>query len=327
MINKSYLIEGKIENLKNNVSLFYGENLGLIHDFKEEIKTKHNNILKFSQEEILSEKSSFHSDLQTDSLFDSKKTFFIDNCNDKILHIIEDIIPQLDKNKVFLFSSNLEKKSKLRKFFETNKNVNVVPCYKDNNLSLRKLLLDNLKNYNGLNSLAINLILEICNNDRAKLRNEINKIKIFFSKRIINFNQLAKLLNFSEQDDFNYLRDAALNGNKENTNSLLGDTIFDDNKSAYYLSAINYRLGKLKELNEMNNKKLEIAVNELKPPIFWQDKPNFLRQASKWNLKKITNALNITYKAEINVKTNAQLNKNLIIKKVILDICNLANAA
>ena len=327
MIYKSYLIEGKIENLKNNVSLFYGENLGLIDDFKEEIKNKNNNILKFSQEDILNEKSLFYSNIKTNSLFDDKKTFFVNNADDKILQIIEDIIPQLDRNKVFLFSSNLEKKSKLRKFFETNKNVNVVPCYKENSVSLRKLLLNNLKDFKGLNGSAINLILEICNNDRAKLRNEINKIKIFFSKKIINLIELTKLLNFSEQDDFNYLKDAVLNGDKKNTNSLLGDTNFDDNKSAYYLSVMNYRLVKLKELNEKNNTNLEIAINELKPPIFWQDKPNFIHQSRKWNLKKIITALNITYKAEITVKTNAQLNKNLIIKKLLLDICNLANAA
>ena len=37
MIHKSYLIEQNLNLLKNNIALFYGENSGLIQDFKEKI--------------------------------------------------------------------------------------------------------------------------------------------------------------------------------------------------------------------------------------------------------------------------------------------------
>ena len=37
MIHKSYLIEENINLLQNNISLFYGENLGLINEFKDKI--------------------------------------------------------------------------------------------------------------------------------------------------------------------------------------------------------------------------------------------------------------------------------------------------
>ena len=42
MIHKSYLIEQNIGKIGKGISLFYGENLGLINDFKELIK-KFNN--------------------------------------------------------------------------------------------------------------------------------------------------------------------------------------------------------------------------------------------------------------------------------------------
>ena len=35
MIYKSYIVEDNINILKNNFTLFYGENLGLIDDFKK----------------------------------------------------------------------------------------------------------------------------------------------------------------------------------------------------------------------------------------------------------------------------------------------------
>ena len=48
MIYKSYLIEQDINKIDKNITLFYGENLGLINDFKTLIKTanKKNRIVR-----------------------------------------------------------------------------------------------------------------------------------------------------------------------------------------------------------------------------------------------------------------------------------------
>ena len=75
-----------------------------------------------------------------------------------------------------------------------------------------------------------------------------------------------------------------------------------------------------------NNKSLEKAIESVKPPIFWKDKPNFLIQAKKWNLKKISNILQTTFDLEIQFKSQSILNKNILVKKLLVDICNVANA-
>jgi DNA polymerase III delta subunit len=64
----------------------------------------------------------------------------------------------------------------------------------------------------------------------------------------------------------------------------------------------------------------------IKPPIFWKDKPHFIKQIKKWNLNKIKNILKKTYNLEIEIKSNASINKNVLLKKLIIDICMLANA-
>ena len=74
-------------------------------------------------------------------------------------------------------------------------------------------------------------------------------------------------------ESFNLLRDASLLGDKNKTNKLLSDTVFPQEKNVYYLSLINQRLLRIKEVydnNEKNN--LENVVNNLKPPIFWKEK-------------------------------------------------------
>ena len=58
MIYKSYLIEQDIKKIDKNITLFFGENLGLINDFKTLIKNfnKKNRIIRLLEEEILKNK-------------------------------------------------------------------------------------------------------------------------------------------------------------------------------------------------------------------------------------------------------------------------------
>ena len=76
-----------------------------------------------------------------------------------------------------------------------------------------------------------------------------------------------------------------------------------------------------------NYTNLEKSINELKPPIFWKDKPNFLNQLKLWSTKKIDTALQELYNVEIMAKSKTNLNKDMLIKKLIVDLCILANAA
>ena len=122
MILKSYLVEDNLEIIKNSLALFYGENRVQIYEIKKKItkKNKTNKILKYNQDEILGNQDNFYNEIKNVSLFDDKKIFFIDNVNDKILNIIEKILPEINNNLIYLFSNLLEK-IKIKNFFEKEK--------------------------------------------------------------------------------------------------------------------------------------------------------------------------------------------------------------
>lgn len=328
MIFKSYIVEENLEILKNNLSLFYGENISLTYEFKKKIKSRYskNEIISFNQDEILNDKYNFINHIKNISLFNDERIFLVDNVNDKLLSIIENILKDNINSKIFLFSGPLEKKSKLRSFFEKNNNTNVIPCYTDTDLTLKKILANKLKAYSGLSATTMNMILDSCNSNRSKLYNEIDKIISYFDEKKINKEQLAKLLDLNEVEDFNLIKDNALMGNNLNTNKLLSSTDIESEKSIFYLSIINHRINRLKEVNEKEFN-LESAINNLKPPLFWKDKPIFLKQAKLWDKKKLKKIIETTYNIELLIKSNTTLKKQLIIKKLLVDICNLANAA
>ena len=78
---------------------------------------------------------------------------------------------------------------------------------------------------------------------------------------------------------------------------------------------------------KQENSNVEIVISSLKPPVFWKDKPILIEQSKKWNKKKINNALKKTYNAELEIKSNSSIKKDLLIKNLIIDLCSAANSA
>ena len=328
MLYKSYLIENNFSNLKEKISLFYGENLGLKNDFKRIIKeiNSEDEILYFNQDEIIQNNNVLIKEITNVSLFEKKKIFFVENINDKFLDLVMEIENIVADNKLFLFADILEKKSKLRNYFEKSEICAAIPCYADNDLSLKKLIQSKLEGYSGLTGSNINMILDSTNLDRAKLNNELEKIKTLFQDKIIKSEKLDLLLNNKSNEDFNKLKDQAFLGNKIATNKLLSETIIDNEKNIFYLNMINQRLYKISETLNKDGKTVEAKINSLKPPIFWKDKPNFISQVKKWNKSKITDVLKETYILEKEIKSNSIINKNVLVKKLIVNICQIANS-
>ena len=328
MIYKSYLIE-KNFSINESLTLFYGENLGLKNLFQKKIKeqNKDSEIISYNQEDILKDENQIYNEILNRSLFNVKKVFLINGVSDKIIDQIQKNEKIIDDRKIYFFSEKLEKKSKLRNYFEKSTNTAVVPCYNDNEITIKKIIQEQLKGFKNLTNQTINLILNSCGLDRMKVDNEIQKIITCFVNKEIDQNKLETLLNIRENEDFNALKDQALIGNKIATNKFMSNTIIEPEKNIMYLNIINQRLNKLLEIDKITkNGRTEDAVNSTKPPIFWKDKATIILQAQKWNKTKINSILEGTFNLEILFKSNSQINQTILLKKLLIDICHLANA-
>jgi len=332
MIYKSYILEQSFESINNcKLFLFYGENQGLKKEFKERLRIQNKNqeVLNLFQDEIIKNKNILVNEINNKSLFNDKKIIFINQINDKILDIVDEIIENIQEERIFLFSDILDKKSKLRSYFEKSKSCGITPCYQDNEITIRKIIMKKLNGYQGLTGQVTNLIIQNTGLDRNKINNEIDKIISCFKDKKIDSNKIDLLLNIKTSDDFNLLKDEALNGNKINTNRLLADTVFEVDNNVYYLNSINQRINKLNEIENMKqeNSNIESLISNLKPPVFWKDKPMLIEQSRKWNKNKIQAALEKTYNTEIAIKSNSSIRKDLLIKNLIIDLCTAVSSA
>ena len=331
MILKSYIVEQNIEILKNyQATLIYGQNGGIKDDVKQQIKDLNKNIeiINFFEADIL-KSNLLYENFSNQYLFAQKKIIFLHEVTDKILEKVQECLEKKNRDiEIYLFSENLEKKSKLRSFFEKEKNLAIFPCYEDNERTLIAYINKELKGFKGLTGDIVNLIISNSNLDRRVIRNEINKIKNFFIVEKINKDQILENLNLKNESGFDEIRDKALMGEKFKINKLLSETEILNDEAFFYLNSLNFRILRLHEIvkiKENNNYNFEEILANSKPPIFWKDKPIIIEQLKKWSLKKLEDTILKIGETEILMKKNSYLRNDIVIKELIISLTNKAS--
>ena len=183
MIFKSFLVEDNHKIILNyKLILLYGENNGLISDLKNNIikENKGNEIINIYQEDLNKNKDLLLDETTNISLFNKKKLIIINQSNDKVFDFVKYFNETENDIQILLISSLLDKKSKIRNYFEKDRNLAVIPCYMDNEISLKRIISKSLKDYKNLDTNNLNLILRYSNNSREMIYNNILKIKTFF---------------------------------------------------------------------------------------------------------------------------------------------------
>jgi DNA polymerase III subunit delta len=227
MIIKFYDLK---KNLDKNINFFllYGNNRGFIEEIVENLLKPifPKNIMKYEESEIMNNTNAFQESILNKSFFDENKLIIISRASDKILSTIEDIIEKGIKDiKIIILSSILEKKSKLRNFFEKSKNTIIVPFYEDNHQTLSLLATNFLKEKKiNISQKNINLIIEKSKGDRINLKNELEKINLYnFNKKKIDDSSILKLINLAENYNISELVDNCLVKNKKKTLNILNE--------------------------------------------------------------------------------------------------------
>ena len=328
MILKSYIVEQDFQILNNyQATLLYGVNDGIKGDIKSKLKNyyKDDEIINFFEEEIIKKKNILYENIINESLFNEKKIIFIQGATDKILTEITESLQIRKKNtRIYIFSENLDKKSKLRNFFEKEKNLAIFACYEDNERTLINYITKTLINYKGLNGEIINLIITNSNMNRKIIQSELIKIMDFFTEKKLNKDQVIEILNIKDNTNFEEIRDCALIGERDKINTLLSEIELLKEDSFFYLNSLNYRIIKLLEIQRINVNfnNYEQTIGSIKPPIFWKDKPIYIQQVKKWNLDKLNKVAYKIMETEVLLKKNPHLRNDILIKNLIISLSN-----
>ena len=330
MIVKYFDLKKEIKK-NNNFYLLYGQNSGLIEEtINNTLKPNFSkNLYSLDEKEILANENHFKEGILNKSFFDNDKLIIINRATDKILDTIKEIIEKkIDDLKIILKSEILEKKSKLRNYFEKNKDTIIVPFYEDNYQSLLFLAQKFIKEKKiKISSQNINFIIERSKGNRINLKNELEKIFIYsLEKDSINLEEIVKLTNLAENYNISNLIDQCLAGNKKKTVQILNENNPSSDDNILIVKNFLYKLKRLKKLKENLeiNENVEIILSSYKPTIFWKDKEIIKQQLKVWTLKKIRAQIREINELENQIKKNSQIS-NLTVNNFIFDSLNTIN--
>ena len=310
MIIKSFELE-KLKSSKLKLHLIYGNNEGIKEDIINNVYLRNfsGEILKYDEQEVINNKDNFFSNLLNNSLFEMKKLIIISRGSDKLTDIFIKILEKdIIDIKIIIKCSNLEKKSKLRNFFEKEKQVICTPVYEDDARSLKSVIQNFLRESKfNLSQEIKNILIERSKGDRINLKNELLKLKnLSVSKKILNSEDVLKLSNLAENYSVFELSDYYLAKNSKKVSNILNENNYSSEDCILILRTIlnkSKRLLKIK--NEVdNNINIDQVISSFKPPIFWKEKDIVKKQVQSWSTDEIKEMIYKVNDLEASVKKN-----------------------
>ena len=138
----------------------------------------------------------------------------------------------------------------------------------------------------------INLLIEKSNSDRNNLRNEIEKIAAYsLSNKKLEVEEIKMLINFSGDYKSDILVNECLSGNISEYKKIISELYGNTVNQILLLRILSNKIQRLLKIKteEDNSKNIDNLINEVRPPIFWQEKPMIKKQLSVWSLVDLKN--------------------------------------
>ena len=325
MILKFYELE-KINKKNISLFLFYGKN-----NYQKSLEfnrliTDQSEVIKYDEKDLIENQNEIIGNILNKSLFQKKKIIQIKRSTDKLLKIIESLSKKnLEDTKIIFDSDNLEKKSKLRLFFEKNKNCICSAFYPDNLQTLNNFAHNFIKEKKiSIAPADISLILGKCNESKENLISELEKITLFAkNKKKISAEQISKLINLSENYSFSELTNNCLAKNKLKTIKIINENNLSNEDCIIIVRTLMMKLKRIFLLcNEyQENRDVDYVISSAKPPIFWKDKEITKKQILNWTTADLKKVIYELSDIELMIKKNFNNSVNLI-TDFLIQLCN-----
>jgi DNA polymerase-3 subunit delta len=299
--------------------LFHGPNTGLIEEtinkiFKP-IFTK--NIINYDEADLLNNIHSFKEMIFNKSFFDDEKFIIINRASNKILDLIQELIEsQVTDLKMIIKAGTLEKKSKLRSYFEKNKLTVITAFYEENYQSLLLMMKKIFKEKQiVVSNEIISLIIERSKGNRISINNEIEKISSYYEKNNkIDLKDVLKITNLAENYGISELVDQSLSKNRKKTINILNENNLNTEENILIIRTFLNKLKRLKilKIEYQKSKNIEQVLSAARPPIFWKDKDIVKQQLNIWSLSEIKFLIYKVNKLELTIKKNNQISDQIL---------------
>lgn len=285
-----------------HVLLLYGENTGLVRERASGLVKKITNslddpflvaVLGKDDHDRLSEEATAL------SLMGGQRAIWVREAGDHLTKPLENLcntyLKEATSSKldsfIILEASSLSTRSSLRNLAEKSPFIASIPCYAETGRSLQ----DTVRLLLGRKTItpdAFRYLLAVLGNDRALIRNEIEKLLLFVGDQPqITSEDIEQALGDSNEYNVDDILYAVMSGQLMAADRALDRGLKEGIALIAIIRGLLYfidRLMQVRIMMEEENIPLKNAVNKLSPPVFFTRMESFTRALTYWNVERLS---------------------------------------
>ena len=316
------------DKISYNIFLFYGPNFGLINlIYKKSIDSLSIdlndpfNVSKIDGNDFKENPSILNDNISTLSVTRDKRVILLDLTYITVNKTIEGAIldTQKEKNNDYLLlikANNLSSKNELVKFVEKLENGILVPCYEEN-ISEVEIQISRLFNRYKLKFSPnfLSVLSSKFNSDTSINLMEIKKLETFLiNNQNITEEMILSLITDNIDINLNKIIQLCSTGKIQDALFSL-DKVYENSSTAINITRLFIKHFKMIEkilLTVEKGSNILESINNMKPPIFFKDRPLLVFQCQLWSLNKINLIFKRLIEIELKCKSNIYPNKILL---------------
>ncbi len=296
-------------------ALFYGPDLGLISENAKKLSLSIGSdlsdpfrVVDLSYERILEDASILADEINAISMLGGRRLIRIVADSSSVSDDIIDILENSKSDTFVIFTAgDLATTSSLRKKFETMINGAVIPCYKDEDNTIQRVIAEMLRK-EGFNydHEIIPYISQKFSGDRLIILQEVNKLMTYMGEnKIIALKDVQDSIQdtseFSLDDLCSALASRKIQETDKNINKALSEGVVP---VVIIRSVLRYfmRMHEVKS-KMINGMPEQTAISALRPPVFFKQLPPFKRHLAEWKITQINTVIKKLNELEIQCKT------------------------
>ena len=179
----------------------------------------------------------------------------------------------------------------------------------------------------NLSKESISLIIRKINGDRINLKNELEKIKLFSkNNKKIDHEQVKQLINSSGEIKNDNLINTCLSGEIFILKKILEDISIESVNQILLLKILSNKIRRLLSIKKQNkkNQTLDNMIFQIRPPIFWMDRPIIKKQLTVWKTDELVDLITQISNLEISCKNNPKVS-SVILFNFLTSLCKKAS--
>lgn len=259
-------------------------------------------------ENVSKDGGEIYAEYNAQSLMGGRRAVVVKNADNNLAAVLKAMLPETkSENLLILSSTSLNTRSSLITWAKERKDVIIVGCYEERDTDIQESAAQMLAQKGiRLDAASMQVLCSRLSPDRKINQNEIDKLAMFLAdKKTATVDDIKKVVSDVAGANFEDLCYYTAGGDVQRASAMFVRLLNEGEEPATLVRQISYHFSKLLDcvVAAESGSSLEDSLKNLRPPLMFYRKNDFIKQLKMWNKERLLGALKMLYDCERDCKT------------------------